>query len=161
MMTPREPSLYRPAAGTVVFNSEGKVFMGRRKNASGPYVWQFPQGGIDKGERPKQAALRELYEETGITAQKVEVIGRIKPWLYYDFPPGFKGAKRARGWYGQRQKWYALKFLGNETDINLKAHRPIEFTDWRWIDLAMAAKLVVPFKRPVYERIEHAFSNLL
>ncbi len=156
----RDPDKYRPAAGVVLFNEDGKVWLGRRCKASGPYVWQYPQGGIDKGEKPRAAALRELYEETGISQVLVAPLGRIKDWLYYDFPEGFKGAKAARGWQGQRQKWYAYRYLGSAKDINLKAHKQIEFSDWRWADLHMAAKLVVPFKRDVYKRIEREFSSL-
>ncbi len=156
----RDPDKYRPAAGIALFNNDGQVFLGRRKKASGPYVWQMPQGGIDKGEKPRKAALRELEEETGINADLVEPIGRIKDWLYYDFPDGFAGSKRARGWYGQRQKWYAYRFHGGTFDINLEAHKPAEFTDWRWANLSMAIKLVVPFKRPVYVRLKREFSKL-
>ena len=159
-MSLRDPNLYRPAAGVVLFNHAGKVFMGRRKNASGPYIWQFPQGGIDKGEKPKHAALRELYEETGIKPELVSTIGRITDWLYYDFPADFHGKKAARGWRGQRQKWYALRFHGSDDDVNLKAHRPIEFVDWRWDDFARAPQLIVPFKRPVYQKLIREFGHI-
>ncbi|MBL4853742.1 MAG: RNA pyrophosphohydrolase [Robiginitomaculum sp.] len=160
-MKRRNPDKYRPAAGIALFNVDGQVFLGRRKKASGPYVWQMPQGGIDKGEKPKHAALRELEEETGISADLVEPIGRIKDWLYYDFPKGFAGSKRARGWHGQRQKWYAYRFHGTAADINLEAHKPAEFTDYRWASLSLATKLVVPFKRPVYVRVKREFSKKL
>ncbi|HHI88684.1 MAG TPA: RNA pyrophosphohydrolase [Hellea balneolensis] len=156
----RDPDKYRPSAGVVLFGRDGRVWMGRRRKASGPYVWQFPQGGIDKGEKPRAAALRELEEETGISRELVAPLGRIKDWLYYDFPDGFKGAKAARGWQGQRQKWYAYQFLGQDSDVNLKAHRQVEFSDWRWDDLARAPLLVVPFKRDVYAQIVRAFSHL-
>jgi len=159
-MMRRDPDKYRPAVGIALFNNDGQVFLGRRKKASGPYVWQMPQGGIDKGEKPRQAALRELEEETGVSADLVEPLGRIKGWLYYDFPKDFAGSKRARGWYGQRQKWYAYRYHGTDKDVNLQAHQPAEFTDYRWANLSMATKLVVPFKRPVYRRVMAAFSKL-
>ena len=156
----RDPAQYRPAAGIALFNKDGDVWLGRRKKASGPYIWQMPQGGIDKGEKPLAAALRELQEETGIEAKRIKLIGRIKPWLYYDFPAHYQGSKAARGWHGQRQKWFAFEFLGKDKHIDLTTHKKIEFTDWRWARLSLATKLVVPFKRKVYERIEKEFSHL-
>ncbi len=154
----RNPDQYRPAAGMVVFNRDGKVFMGRRNNPKGPFIWQFPQGGIDKGERPYHAAVRELFEETGITKKHTKLLGKYPGWQYYDFPADYQRKKVAQGWRGQRQKWYAFRYLGKDKAINLNAHGPIEFSDWRWDDLERAPKLVVPFKQDVYENVCEHFS---
>lgn len=156
---PLDKTLYRPAAGIALFNQRGEVFLGRRSNTNSPYIWQMPQGGIDAGESPKKAAIRELEEETGIKAEFITPLGRIDQWLYYDFPPGFKGAKRVRGWHGQRQKWFAFRFTGKTKHINLNAHKPAEFIDWRWDSLERASTLVVPFKRPVYAQVKEHFGK--
>ncbi len=150
---------YRAAAGIALFNKHGQVFLGRRKNASGPYIWQMPQGGIDKGESAKHAAIRELEEETGIAAHLITPLGKINRWLTYDFPPGFTGSKRAHGWHGQKQKWFAFRYIGKSKDVKLDAHKPIEFIDWRWEDFDHAVKLVVPFKRAVYENLAVDFKK--
>ncbi len=155
----RDKNKYRPAAAIVLFNADGLVFMGKRRKASGPYIWQFPQGGIDKGEKPRMAALRELEEETGINPALIKPLGRVKEWLYYDFPEGFKGSKRMRGWLGQKQKYFAYGFLGSDCDIKLDLHKPPEFSDWRWAELDMAPKLVVPFKRTVYQTVAKEFAK--
>lgn len=148
---------YRAAAGIALFNHQGQVFLGKRKTASGPYIWQMPQGGIDKGESAKHAAIRELEEETGITDSLISPLGKIDRWLTYDFPPGFTGSKRAQGWHGQKQKWFAFRYDGKRKDVKLDAHKPIEFTDWRWESLNHAVKLVVPFKRAVYTQLSVEF----
>ena len=154
-----DKTLYRPAAGIALFNHQGEVFLGRRNSTNSPYVWQMPQGGIDAGESAKKAAIRELEEETGIQAKHITPLGRIDQWLYYDFPQGYKGAKRARGWHGQRQKWFAYRFDGKDKHVNLNAHKPAEFIDWRWDSLERAIVLVVPFKRPVYEHVASQFKK--
>ena len=154
-----DTSLYRPAAGIVVFNNEGQAWYGCRKGEKSRYKWQFPQGGIDKGESPKEAALRELWEETGLRPKHVEVIGRIKDWLYYDFPPEYVGGKVGKGWVGQKQKWFAVRLKKNSAKFDLKAHLPIEFSKWRWADLEEAPLLIVPFKRDVYERVVFEFGD--
>jgi putative (di)nucleoside polyphosphate hydrolase len=163
-MTPFESLPYRPCAGITVLNREGLVFVGRR--AGGPehvdltHVWQMPQGGIDDGEDPYKAALRELYEETNI--RSVEKLGEIADWLAYDLPPEI-ASEAWRGKYrGQTQKWYALRFTGEEREINITSpaggHEP-EFIDWRWVAMRDLPELVVPFKRQTYERVVAEFSK--
>lgn len=163
-MSSYESLPYRPCAGVAVFNSQGLVFVGRR--AGGPehvdatHVWQMPQGGIDEGEDPYKAALRELYEETDI--KSVQKLGEIADWLAYDIPRDLIGQAWGGKYRGQKQKWYALRFSGEEREINVTApaggHRP-EFIDWQWVSLRDVPDLVVPFKRDTYARVVREFEN--
>jgi putative (di)nucleoside polyphosphate hydrolase len=165
-MAPHASLPFRPCVGTMVLNRKGLVFIGRR--TEGPehvdltHVWQMPQGGIDKSEDPWPAALRELQEETNITS--VKKLAEIPGWLDYDLPP--KVAKQAwKGKYrGQTQKWYALAFTGDDSEINILepagGHEP-EFVEWRWEPMANLPDLVIPFKRAVYERVVDAFAHLV
>ena len=165
-MPPHSSLPYRPCVGTMVLNREGLVFIGRR--TEGPehvdltHVWQMPQGGIDKDEDPWPAALRELQEETNITS--VRKLDEIPEWLTYDLPP--KVAKQAwKGKYrGQTQKWYALEFTGEKSEIDILApaggHKP-EFVEWRWEPMRNLPDLVIPFKRKVYEDVVAAFAHLV
>lgn len=150
-----ELSAYRPNVGVVLFRADGRVWLGRRAQTPGPYNWQFPQGGVDDGEDLKAAALRELAEETGV--RSTAYLGCTEGWLAYDFPPDHGGSKIAKGWKGQRQVWFALRFEGDEAEIDLEAHGHPEFDAWRWGDLDEAPALVVPFKRPTYEAVVEAF----
>lgn len=151
-------SLYRPNVGVVLFHPDGRVWYGRRVATPGPHNWQFPQGGVDKGEEFEAAALRELYEETGV--RSVEILACTEDWITYDFPADYGGSKQARGWLGQKQLWYACRFLGEESEIDLEAHGEVEFDAWRWGDLREAPDLIVPFKRPAYEQVVAAFAHL-
>lgn len=153
------PDQYRPAAGITVFNSKGQVWLGERNGESGDFRWQFPQGGIDKDEDPVDAAFRELWEETGLKRKHVKLLGSIDDWLYYDFPPEYKGRKSVKGWRGQKQKWIAVLLMSSDKQIDLSAHKPIEFSNWRWDRLENAPKHVVPFKRDVYERLVIEFEG--
>lgn len=145
---------HRPNVGIVLFHADGRVWYGRRAGTPGPHNWQFPQGGVDAGEDFYAAARRELAEETGVTS--TSLLGRTEGWIVYDFPPG---AERGRkGWKGQKQVWFALRFEGDETEINLEAHHHIEFDAWRWGRLSEAAELIVPFKREAYAQVVSAFS---
>lgn len=155
----RDLSLYRPNVGVVLFHADGRVWYGRRAGTEGPYNWQFPQGGVDDGEDLEAAARRELYEETGVTS--AELIARTEDWIAYDFPAGYGGSKQARGWMGQKQQWFAFRFTGEETEINLDAHEEIEFDAWRWGPLSDAPDLIVPFKRASYEQVVAAFASLV
>jgi putative (di)nucleoside polyphosphate hydrolase len=155
---------YRPCAGLTVFNRQGLVFVGRR--AGGPehvdatHVWQMPQGGIDEGEDPYKAALRELYEETNI--KSVEKLGEIAGWIHYDIPPDLIAQAWGGKYRGQKQKWFALRFTGEDREINVTApaggHEP-EFIDWRWVDMRDLPDLVVAFKRQTYERVVREFAK--
>jgi len=149
-------SLYRPNVGVVLFHPDGRVWLGKRLATPGPHNWQFPQGGVDAGEDLEAAARRELLEETG--ARRATLLGRTDGWIAYDFPEGYHGSKAARGWKGQKQVWFALRFDGDEGEFDLTAHPPAEFEAWRWGYLAEAVDLVVPFKRPAYETVAQAFS---
>jgi putative (di)nucleoside polyphosphate hydrolase len=155
---------YRPCVGLVVFNRAGLAFIGRR--IDGPehvdltHAWQMPQGGIDAGEEPWPAALRELHEETNI--RSVERIGEIAEWLSYDIPRDLIGQAWNGRYRGQTQKWFAVRFAGAESEIDIAhpggAHEP-EFSAWRWEPLQNVPQLVVPFKRPVYERVAAEFGK--
>jgi putative (di)nucleoside polyphosphate hydrolase len=155
---------YRPCVGIVVFNRDGLAFIGRR--IDGPehvdltHSWQMPQGGIDAGEEPWPAALRELHEETNI--RSVERLGEIAEWLNYDIPSDLIGQAWNGRYGGQTQKWFAVRFTGAENEIDV-AHpggtHQAEFSAWRWEPLQNIPALIVPFKRPVYERVVAEFGK--
>ena len=148
---------HRPNVGVVLFHPDGRVWYGRRANNPGPHSWQFPQGGVDPGEDIEIAARRELAEETGVTS--VELLARAPGWIVYDFPADYGGSKQARGFKGQKQVWFAFRFTGEETEIDLEAHE-VEFDAWRWGDLSEAPDLIVPFKRAAYEQVVEAFKHI-
>jgi len=145
---------YRPNAGIALFHADGRVFLGRRLSGS-QYAWQMPQGGIDAGETPLQAAVRELEEEIGVGPELVSLLEELPDWLSCDFPTAIR---RRQGWRGQRQKWFAFRFLGADSDVRLDRHTP-EFGAWRWADLSEAPSLVIPFKRPIYEEVARRFAR--
>lgn len=153
------PSLpnHRPNVGVVLFNRDRLVWYGRRHATPPPYNWQFPQGGVDEGEDLEAAARRELAEETGV--RSIEFLAHTEGWIAYDFPPDYGGSKQARGFLGQKQVWFAYRFTGDDSEIDLEAHGEIEFDAWRWGGLSEACDLIVPFKRPAYEQVVQAFAR--
>lgn len=147
---------HRPNVGVVLFHADGRVWLGRRAGTPPPWNWQFPQGGVDEGEELLEAARRELYEETGV--RSVEYLAETDGWIAYDFPEGYRGSKAARGWLGQKQRWFAFRFTGRDAEIDLTAHGEQEFEDWRWARLDEAPELIVPFKRAAYDQVCVAFA---
>jgi len=153
---------HRPNVGVVLFNAEGQVWYGRRAGQPAEHAWQFPQGGIDKGEDLEAAARRELEEETGVTS--IDLLGRTEGWITYDFPEALKLQHRLKGkkpWDGQKQVWFAFRFSGEDAEIDLNRHAEVEFDAWRWGDLEEACDLIVPFKRAAYEQVVAAFARFV
>jgi putative (di)nucleoside polyphosphate hydrolase len=146
-MTDRTQLPYRPCVGIVLFNDAGEVFVGKRIGIAD--AWQMPQGGIDEGETPRQAGLRELEEEVGTS--RVEIVAETADWIAYEFPEDLPGKIR-KHWRGQTQKWLACRFTGTPDDINLATQHP-EFDDWKWVDLTSVVDLIVPFKRATYQMV--------
>jgi putative (di)nucleoside polyphosphate hydrolase len=166
LMTAHQDLPYRPCVGVMVINRDGLVFIGRRiggqEHVDATHSWQMPQGGIDKGEDPWDAALRELYEETNI--RSVEKLGEAPQWLSYDLPPIIAGQAWKGKYRGQTQKWYALRFTGDDGEIDIAqpagGHKP-EFLEWRWEPANNLPGLVIPFKRKIYQDVVAAFAPFL
>ena len=158
---PADPSTlpYRPCVGVMVINTKGQIFAGQRKDSDSP-AWQMPQGGIDVGEKPRKAALRELWEETGIAEDKVELIAKTHHWINYDLPPELLGKVWGGKYRGQRQKWFLFRFTGSDGDINIATAHP-EFSRWKWVTAGEMVEAIVPFKRSVYEQVVAAFRAYL
>ena len=157
---------YRPNVGIALFNAQGRVLIAHRFQDDGPeiilpgYDWQMPQGGIDPNEDPRPAAERELYEETGVTS--VAYLGETANWLVYDFPPYDGPPHRLAKFRGQRQKWFAFRFLGDDSEIvvaDVRNDQVPEFDAWRWERLKRAPELVVPFRRTVYAQVASEFAR--
>ncbi|WP_299876633.1 RNA pyrophosphohydrolase [uncultured Sulfitobacter sp.] len=160
-MTPEEIAKlpYRPCVGVMVLNAEGEVFVGQRTDRNYD-AWQMPQGGVDPGETPVQAALRELGEETGISPDLVEVVAETEQWLPYDLPHDLV-AKLWKGRFrGQEQKWFLLRFNGTDDQVNIETEHQ-EFSTWRWMPVYELVENIVPFKRDVYVAVLKAFEEEL
>ncbi len=146
---------YRPGVGMMIVNNQKKVFVAKRLDTK-VQAWQMPQGGINIGETPSRAAIRETEEEIGTT--KVKIITESKLWYSYDIP-NFLIQKLWNGNYrGQRQKWFLIEFTGEDKDINLKTSFP-EFTEWRWADITELSEIIIPFKKRLYEEVIKEFSS--
>lgn len=150
---------YRPAAGVMLLNREGKVWVGQRLDST-LEAWQMPQGGLDEGEDPVDGALRELEEETGIVRALVEIVARCPAELTYDLPDDLVGKLWKGRWRGQRQTWLLARFLGSDEDVNLETPEP-EFRAWKWADPAELPALIVPFKKKLYADVLAAFAPWL
>ena len=149
---------FRPCVGVVLANHEGLVFTGERIDTPG--AWQMPQGGIDAGEHPRDAAVRELEEEIGVPAQNIELICEHPDWLTYELPDHLIGKVWKGRWRGQKQRWYLMRFLGADEDIHLETEHP-EFSRWRWATAGEVIGGIVPFKRDIYERVFSHFGPFL
>src|SRR5207248_4582435 len=148
-LTEAELALYRPAVGIMLLNPDHRVFVGRRIDMPvGLAAWQMPQGGIDPGETPQQAALRELHEEVGTA--NAEILGESRGWLHYDVPAEIAGGMWGGRYRGQRQKWFAMRFTGEDADIDPAATEHPEFDAWEWVAPGRLPELIVPFKRQLY-----------
>lgn len=149
---------YRPCVGVVLVNAEGLVFTGERVEVPG--AWQMPQGGIDDGETPENAAFRELEEETGVPKSKVTLLDETPGWITYDLPDFLVGKMWKGRYRGQKQKWFLLRFHGDEADFNLDKHHR-EFARWRWSTPAQVVSDIVPFKRDAYVEVMASFERHL
>ncbi len=158
MTTPGRPDpAYRFGVGIMLLNAGGLVFVARRNDMPGDH-WQMPQGGIDENEAPRSAALRELREEIG--TDRAVILAEAQTWLTYDLPRDLASTAWSGQYRGQRQKWFAARFIGADAEINLDTEHP-EFTDWRWVEVTALPELIVPFKRRLYLDVIEEFRSIL
>ncbi|MCP5403138.1 MAG: RNA pyrophosphohydrolase [Novosphingobium sp.] len=160
-MTDPENLPYRPCVGVMLVNADGMAFVGKRiDNKEGDW-WQMPQGGIDKGEDIREAALRELGEETGLMERHVTIIAQTREELFYDLPDELIGKLWKGKYRGQRQNWFLARLTGTDADIRLDAHQPPEFCDWKWVVPDELPNLIVPFKKRVYRTVLDEFRDMI
>ena len=152
-----DPRPYRPCVGIMLLNRQNEVFVANRIDMPGKH-WQMPEGGIDEGEEPTEAAFRELAEEIG--TNNAELLAECPEWFAYDLPHRLSQQAWQGRYRGQTQKWFALRFLGEDSDIDLETDHP-EFSDWRWVNVDELLTLIVPFKKDVYEQVIEVFRPLL
>ncbi|MEA3037030.1 MAG: putative (di)nucleoside polyphosphate hydrolase [Sphingomonadales bacterium] len=150
---------YRPAVGVMLINKAGKVWVGQRLDST-LEAWQMPQGGLDSGESPRDGALRELHEETGIDPALVEILAQAREELSYDLPEDLIGKIWKEKWRGQRQTWFLARFLGTDSDVHIDTPDP-EFRAWRWAEPDELPAMIVPFKRKLYEAVVASFREWL
>jgi putative (di)nucleoside polyphosphate hydrolase len=140
---------YRPNVGIILCNAKDEVFWGKRIRE---HSWQFPQGGIKRGETPEEAMYRELYEEVGLRPEHVRILGRTKGWLRYEVPTHWIKREWRGSYKGQKQIWFLLRLVGRDSDVSLRATAKPEFDAWRWNDYWVPLDAVIEFKRGVYEQ---------
>ena len=146
---------YRPCVGVMLMNARDEVFVGQRLDRDQD-AWQMPQGGIDPGEPPQKAALRELWEETGVASDLVRVEQETADWFAYDLPHDLVPRLWKGRYRGQKQKWFLLRFTGHDADVNIQTEHP-EFSQWKWLAVDQLVENIVPFKRAVYQDVLRAF----
>ncbi len=153
------PLPYRPCVGIMLLNHHGKVFVAKRIDNTAE-AWQMPQGGVDEGEDILDAMYRELWEETGITRELTQLIARTEDWLNYELPEHLIGTLWGGKYCGQKQRWFVLRFVGEDSAINIETEHP-EFSEWKWADMASLPDMIVPFKKGLYTELVDRFKHLI